>query len=255
MIKFFTLMMFVFFSCVLYSNSLEITFQQKSDIVIGTAPVLTNTEQVRNSAREQASVYYAKLTGVHSLYKKALLHVDDNVRSSDESASFEVNIVKSLNNIYDSYDNLFFIDNITKYSYFIAFYSKNSFTPLPLIRHFTVIQPDEETQETLEQEKSEVKTIEVFSNQIISYGNATSARLDVALDNAFDKALIEMSRFLDTEVKNMTRTSNEFLERTTLISSNSTLNSIYFNKITINHFEKDNRFYFVANVSLRKNIK
>ena len=224
------------------SESLEIIFPENSSLTIGTCPVLLNTDQVRQSSREQAGIFTTKLAGVFSTYELAILRKISEYNIIEQQMQIERNIMLNIDLMYENINNIFYIDGIERFSYFIGLYGDNEYEPLPT---FTAYQD-------IPYEMND--SLSVFNNYIISSTVATSYRLDVALDEAFERALTEISKYLDLSVRTMTQDSDLLHQKATLLSTDIELHNIRFSKILISRIGKNKAFHFKVLLQLKKEL-
>ncbi len=230
--------LFVFDSSV----SLEIVFPENSKLSIGTCPVLLDIEQVRYQSRVQAGVFASKLTGVLSMYELAVLNQIIGENISEQQMQIERNVMLSLDAMHENIRNLFLIDGVQRFSYFIGLYGLDEYATLPVFTAYN------------EAPYHNLEALEVFDTYIRSSGISNSYRLDVALDDAFSSALSEMSKYLVIEVKSMTKDSDFLQEKAMILSSNAELRNIQFSRILISRIEKDKVFSFRVIIQLKKDF-
>jgi len=201
------------------ANTMQITFPKGSTVVIGTAPKLSNTDIMDNFALEQASVFASKIDYSLCIFRMAHLGRDYDDASHDDSATFMVNVVAYVSLLYDYLQYLNVIDEKEFYGYKVNFYN------LYDIEHeHQVIESDT----PISLSRPEVIKTE---NTVTGIGTASSSQLDVALDEAFQLALTEISKYQDTNIRSMNRGVTDFSEQALLIDAENIVSEVCFSEI------------------------
>jgi len=223
-----------------FANTIQITFPRGSTTVIGTAPKLSDKDTMQQFALDQAAVFASKIDYSLCIFRMAHLgrHYDD--ASHDDSATFIVNVVAYVSLLYDYLQYLKVVDERDFHGYQINFYdlydTENAYqitendTPIPL------------------------SGPELIHNghYVTGVGIATSAKLDLALDEAFKLALAEISKYQDINIKSMNRGVTDFSEQALLVDAENIVNDVCFSEIHLAFYPSNTLDSYTVKVLLDK---
>jgi hypothetical protein len=170
-------------------------------------------------ALEQSAIFATKLDTSFCIFRQASLERSYDNQTFGDVVTFSVNVVADIDMLYDYLDFLEIVAQQDFRGYHLLFFNLSGSEPDLHITFF-----DDTIEEVIPY------TI-VRENLVYGVATARSTRMDIALDDAFQYALTEISMYQDLNIRAMERGIEAFSEQAILIYSENVVSNVRFSEI------------------------
>lgn len=212
-------------------------------IGIGISPQSINIDIVETNAQEQAAIIFSKLDSAFSIDKQLGLNYGSAEGECDESASVKYVVSGSIEDVKANFALLINNGNQIIGNNYIAFFSKHDRT---FKNRF------EKTDVTKIADTLAIKT---NKTNIYAYGKGISSLLDEALDEAFNNAMIEYSKYCNMHLKSLFKEDNQKSKHTYELQAINRLTKLEISSVEFETVRQDSSLiHYIVRVELKKRI-
>lgn len=213
----------------------------ESLLSIGVSKKTKDNETMIEAARQQAAILLSRNKAAISITNSAYFDKETEKSEESETVSFEHTASADTSLLMMLADSLQVLDHAYINDYYIGLFGIN---PVSITNRYI-------TYRTLD------NMIARFSEPIrrencylYANGFSRSADLSEAIENSFEKAQIQLSKYLRINTQSLTKVENDVVTNTVLLETTQRLDNIRLSCIYLRAIKQDNRISYLANTEI-----